>query len=146
MTLFDEVSDIFERYDSAVLTYVEANGYPLSIRCQPIPDKNTKTLSLSLARGVDIPAGEASLLCHSHDDLLNNLHSVSIRGKLDKQDSQYLFHPEELIYGLGNGNFFKDVIQNAILHPGRNAKRFLTKHNLERPKIDWDKLRKLADE
>ena len=145
MMLFDKIMLILEDYPNGVLTGIDHEGYPLSVRCQPKADQPRQRFYVTLPDKFPIQAGAASLLFHAHDEQLNNLRSVTVQGKLEKQDGQWLFQSERIIPGLGRTQFF-EVIEDTLLTPRRNAKRYLQKHNLPRPTIPWERLRKIIAE
>ncbi|MBZ0285102.1 MAG: hypothetical protein K8L97_30480 [Anaerolineae bacterium] len=143
--LFDDIAAILESYPNGVLTIIDEAGYPLSVRCQPRADQPQQRFYVRLPDNLPIQAGAASLLFHAHDEQLDNLRSVTVQGTLAKQEGQWLFQPEQIISGLGRSKFF-EVIQDTLLTPRRNTKRYLQKHKLPRPIIPWDKLRKIVSE
>lgn len=142
--LFDEVVQITASYPNGVLSVIDETGYPLSVRCQPRADAQEQGLYITLPDRLPIQAGAASLLFHSHDELLDQLKSVTVQGALVRQGGEWLFKPERIIPGMGRSGFFA-VLQDTLLTPRRNAKRYLEKRGLPRPRIPWDKLRKLVD-
>lgn len=146
MLNFAEVAAALSAYESAVLTLVDEHGYPLSVRCVFTLDSAAQVLRLTLPEGVVILAGAVSLLCHAHDDALDNLRSLTIRGNLTCEDEGWTFYPRQLTPGLGMNGFWRDVVQNAIIGPRRSAKRYLQKNGLTRPNVPWDVLRELSGE
>lgn len=143
--LFDEAAAVLESYPDGVLSTVDADGYPLSVRCKPRADRIQQGFYLSLPDKLPIQAGAASMLFHYHDAALNHLRSVSLQGKLKQQDGHWLFQPERIIPGMGREGFLAGLKDN-ILVPRGNTKRYLQKYNLVRPRIPWEKLQKIIDE
>lgn len=146
MLKFDEIAKALADYETVVLTIVEENGYPLSARCRFTVDPEMQRLQLSPPLGVEIRAGDASLLCHAHDDALDNLRTLTLRGQLTREGDEWIFVPVKFQPGLGMNGFWRDVVQGAIIGPRRSAKQYLQKHGLSRPQIPWEVLRKLAGE
>lgn len=54
-------------FDSAVIVWRDAEGYPASTRCHPVPDPARQALGITPAPGDRFRVGPAGLLCHSHD-------------------------------------------------------------------------------
>lgn len=146
MLNFNDVMKALADYETVVLTIVEESGYPLSVRCRFTVDPETQRLHLMPMPGVEIHAGDASLLCHSHDAALDNLRTLTIRGKLTHEGDEWVFVPVKFQPGLGMNGFWRDVVQGAIIGPRRSAKQYLEKHGLSRPQVPWDVLKKLAGE
>ncbi len=137
--MWDEITQGLAQFPDAVLTAVDAEGYPLSIRCQPQVDAATKVLRVPTARGVDLQPGPASLLCHSHDENLWKLRAFLVRGRIERADGSLAFHPQKYIPGGGMGGPLGDL--RTIVGARRTAKRYLTKRGLARPAIPWDKIK-----
>lgn len=145
---FAEITAALAPYKSVVLTVVEESGYPLSVRSTFWFEADIQVIRLNPPVELNIPEGNASLLCHSHDDALDNLRTLTIRGTLESIANGWgwIFHPTQIIPGLGMNGFWRDVVQGAIIGPRRSAKQYLQKHGLSRPEVPWDVLRKLTGE
>lgn len=137
--MWDEVTKGLAQFPDAVLTGVDADEYPLSIRCQPQVDTPNQVLRVPMASGIDLQSGPASLLCHSHDENLWKLKAFLIRGQIEPVDGSWVFHPQKFIPGGGMGGPLGDL--RAIVEARRTAKRYLTKRGLARPAIPWDKIK-----
>src|SRR5215218_2999835 len=61
-TVWDEIVRHLPSFESAVLTGLDAEGYPYSVRCRPRIDPTARTLKVQLPAA--IRPGPASLLCH----------------------------------------------------------------------------------
>jgi hypothetical protein len=71
--MWGEIIEHLADFPSAVLTGVDAEGYPFSIRCRPEPDGDTQVMWIRLpANNTPIQPGPASLLYHKHDENLWN--------------------------------------------------------------------------
>jgi hypothetical protein len=139
--MWDKVLKHLVKYPSAVLTGIDGEGYPTSVRCSPEADSGRKVLKLNLPGYVTLQAGPASVLCHYHDDLLWNQTNFVLRGNLDKVDNEWVFTPTQFIEGAGAGmNPLRQIRQ------GRSAaKSYLAKRSVARPKVPWDKLKALYE-
>ena len=137
--MWGEITRGLAQFPDAVLTTVDADGYPLSIRRHPQVDMAAQVLRVPTAGGVDLRPGPASLLCHSHDENLWKLRSFLIRGQIEPADDSWVFHPEKFIPGGGMGGPLGAL--RAIVEARRTAKRYLTIRHLARPAIPWDKIK-----
>lgn len=136
---------ILQTYPNGVLSVIDADGYPLSLRCQPQADATGQRFTITVPDNLPVQAGKVSLLFHAHDELLNNLRSVSVQGTFQQHGEQWVFQPEKIIPGLGATSFLQ-TMREAVLNPRRSAKKYLQKHNLPRPTIPWQRLVKIVDE
>ncbi len=130
-------------FSNAVVTGVDANGYPFSFRCVPLIDDAEQALRIQLPVGIPIQAGRAGLLCHSHDEQLWNLKNFIVQGELESQPGGWVFRPQRFIAGSGTGGPLGDV--KMMLNASRSAKRYLAKRGLPRPTIPWDAIKTLRE-
>lgn len=145
MTLHDDLAAILQEYPSAVISGVGQDGYPLSLRCNPLLDQSQAVLKIQLPANLPLADGEASLLCHSHNEQLFDLRSVTIEGRLEKAGDIWQFHATKVTQIMGRSKFL-EFIEDVILKPRRNTRKYLKKANLPRPKIAWARLKALAAE
>ncbi len=132
------------RFPNAVLTALDADGYPFSIRCVPKADPVAQVLRLLLPPGAPLQSGPASLMCHSHDKLLWNLSNFLVRGSLQQDGQGWLFRPTQLIPGTGFANPLDGL--RMFFKARESAKRYLAKRGLPRPAIPWEQVRALRAE
>lgn len=144
MSLYDDIAALLDAYQTAVLSVVGQDGYPLSLRCKPLVN-SAGYLEIRLPTNLPLCDGEASLLCHFHNDVLFDLRSVSIEGRLTQAGDVWHFHAAKVTQGLGRGKF-REIVQDVILKPRRSAKAYLQKAGLPRPRVPWDRLKALAKE
>ena len=72
--MWAEAAKWLNKSPEAVLTGIDNDGYPVSVRVPTGPyDSATGELPVSLPDAVDGAEGPANLLCHSHDEKLWNL-------------------------------------------------------------------------
>ena len=127
-------------FSSPVLTAVDRDGYPVSIRCAPELDEAEQVLRISLPEWTGIRPGPASLLCHGHNQLLWNLRSFMVRGIIEPAGGEaWLFRPTRFIPGIGLGGLLGMV--RFALAKRRAAARYLQRRGLARPRIDWAQLK-----
>jgi hypothetical protein len=136
--VWDEIVRLLPSFESAVLTGVDADGYPYSVRCKPAVDSSARLLRVQLPTYASIQAGQAGLLCHSHDENLWNLESFLVRGVLVKDAGGWRFEPGRFIPGIGIGGL--PAMIRFFLSSRRKASRYLKVRNLARPSIPWDEI------
>lgn len=130
--------ELLPTFDSAVLTGLDLQGYPFSVRCKPAVDSSRYVLNLTVPGDAAIQPGPASLLVHSHTDQLWDLRSYLVRGQIKQEGERWIFAPETYTPGAGVtglGGFIRFVRTSR-----RNTDGYLKRRNLPRPKIPWDQI------
>lgn len=141
--MWSEIEMYLPRFESAVLSARDAQGYPYSVRCKPAHDRTSGVLRLDLAAGEDFRSGPASLLFHSHDEMLWNQQVILLRGGLDRDSDGWVFRPQKFVPSLGAvgalgmARFFVNV--------RRGAAAYLKRRGLSRPRIPWDEAEEVKD-
>jgi hypothetical protein len=139
--MWDDIVKHLPDFASAVLTGVDAEGYPCSVRCKPEIDTGARVLRVQVPEYAAIQLGCAGLLCHRHDEQLWNLKSFLVRGFLEKDAHGWLFRPQQFTPGAGIGGMI--AIMQFMLAGKRTAQQYLDKRGLARPSIPWDRIRAL---
>jgi hypothetical protein len=143
--MWPEISKYLYQFDSAVLTGLDAGGYPFSVRCRPYPDKSgEEVLRVALPADTPIRPGPAGLLCHRHDENLWNLKSFLVRGSLGHDVGGWRFEPIRFVPGVGIGGLPATI--RFFVGSRRNAARYLKNRGLARPQIPWDEINAIKDE
>ena len=133
--MWDDIARLLPSFESAVLTGLDAEGYPYSVRCSPQLDESVKVLKVQVPAYAPVQAGPASLLCHSHDENLWNLRSFLVRGDLVRSSGGWIFEPKRYVPGAGVEGI-KGMV-DFVTGSRRNTKRYLRKRGLSRPRIPW---------
>jgi len=123
-------------FSTAVLTGIDALGYPFSIRCKTNPDSSAQVLRVQIPESVQFQPGPAGLLFHRHDESLWNLKSLTLRGLLEQDARGWFFRPVKYIPGAGIGGLVAMV--KFVKEGRRSAKQYLEKRHLSCPVIAWD--------
>jgi hypothetical protein len=99
-------------YESAVLSWVAADGYPASVRCRAALDPASGVLTLyglgAAAAGV---RGPACLLFHRHDAHLEGLHQMVVLGGLSDCGDGVTFSVDRVV--TANGRSDTDAMPHA---------------------------------
>ena len=134
--MWDDLMRHLGKYPTAIVTVIDADGYPFSIRCVPEADEARQVLRVALPGYVHAQAGPAGLLCHFHDDLLWKQTNFIARGTLEPDGPYWAFTPARLIEGAGAGMSLTRQLRTGR----RSAKRYLERHGLSRPRVPWTRL------
>jgi hypothetical protein len=78
--VWDEIVRLLPDFENAVLTGLDNEGYPYSVRVRPQADPTRRAIGVPLPAHAPVQDGPASLLCHAHDEDLWNLRSFLVRG------------------------------------------------------------------
>jgi hypothetical protein len=141
--MWHEVVRRLPRFSSAVLTGLDSDGDPVSVRCRPTLDQQAQVLQVLVPDGLGMVPGPAGLLCHHHNDQLWGLKSFLLRGTLERTGHGWVFRPHQLVRGMDT-----TAISNLrLLRNGRRtAKRYLAARGLRRPRIPWEHYAQLKDQ
>lgn len=139
--MWDDIVKHLPDFPSAVLSGVDAAGYPFSLRCNPEPDAAGQVLHVQVPEYVDVQPGPASLLCHKHDEQLWNLKSFVVRGSLEQDTQGWILRPRQFIPGAAIGGLWGFV--QFVRAGRRTAGRYLDKRGLAWPSIAWDEVHAL---
>jgi hypothetical protein len=138
--MWHEIVKRLPRFSSAVLTGLDRDGDPVSVRCQPTPDQRAQVLRVLVPDGLGIVPGQAGLLCHRHDDQLWRLQSFLLRGSLERAGDGWVFRPRQLVRGVDT----TPLSNLRMLRSGRRtARRYLAARGLPRPTIPWERYAQL---
>lgn len=144
--MWNEIVRTIAKYESAVLTFVDSNGFPLSVRCVPEIDGSRQVIRVTLPPDITAQPGPASLMSHYHNDQLWNLRGYNVVGELERGEegsNRWGLWPRKIISGMDSNPLGSlRLIRNAR----RAAQRYLDKRNLPRPTIDWAGIKRLHTE
>jgi hypothetical protein len=139
--MWDKIAKNLKKYPSAVLTGIDAMGYPCSMRCLPRVDVTAQVLRVQPPPGILLQPGPAGLLCHRHNELLWDMESFLLRGSLTRDEDGWNFHPLRFIPGFpGTGRNAVIPAVRLVIHSRSNAQHYLQARHLPRPRIPWDEI------
>jgi hypothetical protein len=142
--MWHEIVNNLPNFSSTVLNGTDKDGYPYSVRCQPIVGRGKEVLRLNLSEKTALQAGLASLLCHSHNEMMWDLKAFLVRGELVQDEQGWIFKPTKFIPGGGVGPPMGQL--KTMVGMRRSAKRYLEKRGLLRPAIPWADYKALRKE
>jgi hypothetical protein len=131
--VWDEIVTHLPSFESAVLSGLDGEGYPYSVRCQPYTDLVRQVLRMRLPAHIPVQPGPASLLCHMHDENMWNLKSFLVRGELSRDARGWSLRPQRFVPGAGIGGPMGMV--RFLTSSRRNATSYLKKRELPRPRV-----------
>jgi hypothetical protein len=135
-------------YTTGVLSTVDADGYPQSVRCAPQMDAAHQRFTFPgvspLAAGW---RGKACLLFHQHNERLEGLRQMVAKGELTEDDGVLALHVDEFVTANGRSN--TDVMAHAgaplhmlqfMLLGQRKARAYLARRGAPWPPIPYDEI------
>ena len=130
--MWTEAAKWLGKFDGAVLTSVDADGYPVSIRVISREyDAATGTLAVAFPPAFHVVEGPANLLAHSHDEKLWKLNMIQIKGRLESRDGRWVFQSTK--FDVPSKLAFVQFLRGN----SASAQKYLDKRGLQRPPIDW---------
>jgi hypothetical protein len=141
-------------YSSAILTWVEPSGYPISVRVTPqLDDVHEQVTFAALPPVAAGWRGKACLLFHRHNERLEGLHQMVLKGELAEDGGRVVFRVNEFV--TANGKPDTDEMPHAgrpihmfqfLLLGRRKAREYMTKRGAPWPPIPFDDIiRKTAE-
>jgi hypothetical protein len=127
-------------FPTVVLSWVDTDGYPVSVRISPEPLDGAGVLRFTPPADLEPRAGPASVLGHSHNEQTWNLKAFLARGLLEQDGAGWAFRPLTFIPGSGVGSPLDQLKPLLRLRP--TAKRYLKRRHLSRPEIPWDTIKR----
>ncbi|WP_033325735.1 hypothetical protein [Streptomyces yerevanensis] len=145
----DRIADLLAHFGgqsaNPVLSFLDAEGLPFSIRCGARWTGESFLLK-TLPSGPGAPPGRvpASLLWHHHDESLEDQRSVMLHGTLEQKEGRHepgaVFRPTAppVVVGL------EPVDVEALFRTfNRRSDAYLERHSLQPPQVDWEALERI---
>ena len=136
--MWNEIARYLPEFTTGVLTAFDSRGGPFSLRIQPSLDVGSQVIRFSLPASSFLQPGKACLLCHRHDQNLWNLKSFVVQGNLAQTETGWLLEPVKFIPGMGIGGVSSYL--HFVTNGRKNTNLYLQKHNMPRPKVNWDEI------
>jgi hypothetical protein len=96
------IGEIGRRYESAVLSLVGADGFPLAVRVPMSADRRGRLIEIDLEPGgVDLLPGPVCVTAHDHDEELRWTRNFQVRGYLrpDPEGGGWVVTPHRVVHG-----------------------------------------------
>jgi hypothetical protein len=120
------------KFDEAVLTALDVDGYPFSVRVATRTyDADTGRLPATLPGVLRAAEGPASLLCHYHDEKMWKLKAIQVKGRLEKRNDAWDFVTTSFTPPS------KLALFAFLKGTGTAAQKYLDRRGLKRPEVNW---------
>ena len=122
------------RHDTAVLSFVETDGYPFAVRVPVDADRRAKAVRIDIETpmsGIRLLAGPACLTAHDHHELLHWTRNFQVRGELLQDRDGWLITPQRVLTGFELPP--SGAVTRAVLNLGK-IRRFRKTAKRERAK------------
>jgi len=127
-----EAAKWLNKFDEAVLTVLDAEGYPISVRVDPRNyDATAGTLSVTLPDTLGAVAGPANLMAHYHNEKLWKLNAIAVKGRLEDRDHAWVFQSTR--FDAPSKLAFVEFLRRT----SASAQKYLDKRGMKRPAINW---------
>jgi hypothetical protein len=141
-------------YPTAVLTWVEPSGYPASVRVAiELDEERERVLFPSLPLAAHGWTGPACLLFHEHDERLEGLRQMVLKGDLVGDDEAVVLDVTEFVTANGRAGTDRMPHAGAPLHMlafyrlgRRKASDYLAKRGEPWPPIPYEAIRRAVEE
>ena len=130
--MWAEAAKWLNKFDEAVLTVLDSDGYPGSVRVDARAyDPVTGELPSAVPDALRAVEGPANLLCHYHDEKLWKLNAITIKGRLENRNGSWVFATTSF-------NAPSKLAMLSFIKGVRSAgQKYLDKRGLDRPEVDW---------
>jgi hypothetical protein len=151
-----KLAELASKYPTGILTIVEPSGYPISVRCTTHFDEAGETIHFPEPPQVAVSwRGKACILFHHHDEHLEGLRQLVIKGDLvdDGDSGKPALHVTEFV--TANGRADTDEMPHAgaplymfqfLMLVRRNARAYMQKRGAPWPPIPFDEIARKAAE
>ena len=91
--MWAEAAKWLNKFDEAVLTVLDSDGYPASVRVDPraYDSARGELPSARCPTRVRAVEGPANLMCHYHDEKMWKLSAILIKGRVENRDGAWVF-------------------------------------------------------
>ena len=136
--MWAEAAKWLGKFDETVMTALDANGYPVSIRVDPRNyDAATGRLAAPLPSALRIVEGPADLLSHYHDEKMWHLNAIQVKGRIENRDGAWVFQSTKFDAPS------KLAIFQFLANTRTAAQKYLDKRGLQRPPINWPAVKEI---
>ena len=141
-------------YLTGVLSWVEASGYPISVRVKAqIDDARQTVIFPELPPAAALWRGKACLLFHKHNEQLEGLRQMVLKGELVDEDGLLVLKVSDFV--TANGRPDTDLMPHAgaplhmfqfYLLGRRKSREYIAKRGSPWPPIPFDDIARAVNE
>ena len=144
----DRLAALAAKYETAVLSWVAPTGDPVSVRCRVVLDAASERVTFpALPPMAEGAAGFACLLFHMHDEHLEGLRQLVIKGELAVDEGTIVLRVTGFVTANGRTGTDRMPHAGAPLHMfqfyrlgRRKAREYLAKRGEPWPAIPYEKI------
>ncbi len=151
----EQLGNLINTYPTAILSIVQSDGYPVSIRCQVRVDPQHQRIFIDHPPLLAIAwQGSASLLFHQHDEHLERLRQLLLLGMLESTEGRLIFSVEKFVTANGRSDSDQMPHASSPLHMlkffftgWRQARAYIARRGKPWPAIPYEEIaRSLAED
>lgn len=136
--MWNDAAQWLGRFDEAVLTVGDKDGYPASVRVDPQSyDPASGELVATFPDAIGPTEGPAGLMSHYHNEKMWNIKVIQIKGRLEQRGDRWVF-----VTSAFNPPSKLNVL-SFILSARRSAQKYLGKRGLPRPQVNWAAIKEI---
>lgn len=95
------IEQLGDRFETAVLTWVAPDGFPLAVRVPPIPEPAMERIAIGPGpAGLPLTEGRACLTAHAHAPDFTWQENFQVRGDLVREGESWALVPRKLVGGM----------------------------------------------
>jgi hypothetical protein len=138
-TVWAEAAKWLNKFDEAVLTVLDTDGYPASVRVDPATyDAATGELRAILPDALNAAEGPANLMAHYHDEKMWNIKNTTVKGQLVMRDGAWMF------VSTGFDAPSKLAMLLFVKSARASGQKYLDKRGLQRPQVKWAPIKEIT--
>jgi hypothetical protein len=99
MTFWTDLDARLYRFAVPVLSVIDTDGYPFSLRCRVRPDRAADAFHAELPPDAPVAEGPAWLLWHTHDDDFDTQQTLAVSADLIRDDDGWRLRPRRIVGG-----------------------------------------------
>jgi Pyridoxamine 5'-phosphate oxidase len=121
------MEELGSRYETAVLSWVAPDGFPLAARVPIALDRSARRVSIEAEPvGLPLTPGAACLTAHRHAPEFTWQENFQVRGELDRADGGWTLRPKRLVGG------FELPDESRVAGIRRNFRKSIRFHRISR--------------
>ena len=140
-------------YSTGVLSIVDADGYPMSVRCTARLDASRQVFTFPTPAQAANWRGKACLLFHQFNERLEGLKQMVILGELVSENGLLTLHVSKFVTANGRPNTDQMPHASSPLHMlqffllgRRKSRAYLARRGTPWPPIPYDEIERLLAE
>ncbi len=131
--MWDEAAKWLNKFDEVVLTVLDSDGYPASVRVDSQAyDPATGELPAAVPDALRVVEGPANLLCHYHDEKLWKLNAIQHQGPGREPRWRMGVRQHDIQSAVQTGD-----VCSSSRGTRTSGQKYLDKRGLDRPEVDW---------